>query len=182
MLTGSHIGRAVEAGEIGIAPYDPACLGTHSYRLHLGRTILRQREGGVIDLSDLPPGDDYEKLEIGDEGYVLEPGGMICWQTQEQITMPSHLAGVIDGVSLLAQYGIMPVSGSREVSPGSQGPLILEIVNLGNRACRLRPGLAIAKLLFKRVADEGNYVERKDPPPDQPASRGSLHGRGAHSL
>lgn len=168
ILADHEISAAIAAKVVIIRPFHPEHIDVNAYELHLGDTVLRQAIGGIIDLSK-PDDKDFEPLAIDPEaGFVLEPQHMILWMTEEEIELPLHLAGEIDGRSTLARYGIMPVVASRFIKPGSKGKQTLEIFNAGSRAVRLVPGLAVAKLLLHTLSAaaekgyDGRYQNQRD--------------------
>jgi dCTP deaminase len=48
ILTDSEILKAIENKEIVILPYDPTCLGTNSYDVHLSKYLATYKEGIVF--------------------------------------------------------------------------------------------------------------------------------------
>ena len=48
ILTDQQILAEIEKGTIVIEPYDPSCLGTNSYDVHLGRYLATYRDA-VLD-------------------------------------------------------------------------------------------------------------------------------------
>lgn len=88
----------------------------------------------------------------GGQSYQLDPRGFVLGHTLEEVTMPIHLAAVIDGKSVNARFGLSVHATSAKVDPGFLGQLVLEISNLGKSTVVLDPGMIICQLLFFRVS------------------------------
>jgi deoxycytidine triphosphate deaminase len=69
-LTGTEIRDRVASGHITIQPFDPALLNPNSYNYRLG-PCLRRIKNDVIDLKQE---DEYEELNIPEDGLVLRVG------------------------------------------------------------------------------------------------------------
>lgn len=69
ILTGSAIEHAVSLGDIVISPFLPGKINPNSYNFRLDSKLKVYCEG-VIDIKREHP---TEEIEIGPEGYVLEP-------------------------------------------------------------------------------------------------------------
>ena len=69
ILTGSEIERAVSRGDIVISPFLPDKVNPNSYNFRLDAKLKVYSEG-VIDIKRQHP---TQEIEIGPEGYVLEP-------------------------------------------------------------------------------------------------------------
>jgi dCTP deaminase len=69
ILTGSEIERSVARGDIVISPFRSEKVNPNSYNFRLDSTLRVYREG-VIDIKREHP---THELEIGPEGFVLEP-------------------------------------------------------------------------------------------------------------
>lgn len=85
---------------------------------------------------------------------ILLPKGFILARTKERITLASHICGIIEGRSKLAQRGISIEQSSTFIEPGADSTTVLEIFNASDQTITLRRGDKIAKMILLRVTDE----------------------------
>jgi len=79
ILSDLMIQQAISTGEIIIEPFDPACLGTNSYDVHLSK-YLANYTAEVLD-AKLP--NEITQFEIPEEGIILKPGVLYLGSTLE---------------------------------------------------------------------------------------------------
>ena len=82
----------------------------------------------------------------------LEPRRLVLGKTLEYITLPSHLAGRIEGKSSLARFGLSVHVTAPTVVAGFQGRLVLEMYNSGPFRIELSHGMKIAQLILEQVS------------------------------
>ena len=89
-------------GTIVIEPFDPSCLGTNSYDVHLGRylatydaPVLDARQHNTITTFEIPAG----------EGFVLQPGVLYLGVTAEYTETHAHVP-FLEGKSSVGRLGI----------------------------------------------------------------------------
>ena len=70
ILSDTEIKEQISSGLIVISPYDPDCLGTNSYDVHLGKYLGTYRD----KILDARKHNQIDVFEIPDEGYILHPG------------------------------------------------------------------------------------------------------------
>ncbi len=102
--------------------------------------------------------------------YILEPKKLILSSTLERITMPDDHAGLYDGSTTLARFGITSHMGSMLISPGAEGNLTLEIFNASDTAFTLKEGMRIGQLLILKMDAPSRH-----PQPTISAYTGDLH-------
>jgi dCTP deaminase len=91
------------------------------------------------------------------ESYKLEPKTFILGMTQEKVSLPiipgkkTCLAARIEGKSSRARCGLLIHFTAPTVHPGWDGPLTLEMINLGASPISLIPGMPIAQLIVEEV-------------------------------
>jgi len=94
-------------------------------------------------------------VQIPASGYVLEPGQFVLGITQERVGLPlvagQQLAGRIEGKSSIARCGLLVHFTAPTVHAGWDGPLALEMINLGTAGFTLFPGLAMCQLIVEIV-------------------------------
>lgn len=81
ILTGTEISQSVTRGDIVISPYLPEKINPNSYNFRLS-SQMKVYEPGVIDIKREHPTRD---VEIGPEGFVLEPMRLYLACTMEKI-------------------------------------------------------------------------------------------------
>ena len=101
ILSGHEIEMQRLKGNIYIEDFDPARLGPNSYNLRLGKKMLvyTNRE---LD-ARLP--NDYEPIEIPEDGFLMEPGRIYLAQTMEY-TKTDGLVPMLEGRSSVGRLGI----------------------------------------------------------------------------
>ena len=93
-----------------------------------------------------------EELAIEEDGFILRPNRLVLGATHEQIILPLHLAGRLEGRSSLARLGLVIHATSGHIAPGFCRPVILEIVNFGANPVVLKPLMYIAQIVFEKVS------------------------------
>jgi deoxycytidine triphosphate deaminase len=125
VLSDRDIRAALEAGEIGIRPYDPADLQPSSVDLHLDRSfrVFRNNRYPYIDVR-APQPDLTELLSIADdEPFVLHPGEFVLGQTLEWVELPNDLVARLEGKALSLDTPVPTPSGWRtmgDLEPGDR--------------------------------------------------------------
>jgi dCTP deaminase len=131
---------------------DERQVGESSIDLRLGTDflLLRRTLRGGVDLHDQNLrsrlADLYEALSVPlGEGLWLHPQQFVLGATLEFVRLPPTLAAYVLGRSSWGRLGLL-VATAVLVQPGFSGALTLELVNAGDSAIRLYPGLRIAQL------------------------------------
>ena len=83
--------------------------------------------------------------------YQMEPNQLVIAKTLEAIQLPLHLAARVEGKSSLARLGLSVHVTAPSVHAGFEGPLYLEMNNIGPFPILLRRGMAIAQLILEHV-------------------------------
>ncbi len=139
-------------------PYD-----THSVDLTLANEISVP-ESGTYAYDIMKPGSvsdllskHSKKCTLNEhQPFSLEPRQFILAKTLERIALPieggpPYLAARIEGKSSRARCGVLVHFTAPTVHPGWDGPLTLEMANLGTTTFLLRPGMPIAQLIIEQV-------------------------------
>jgi dCTP deaminase len=150
VLSDGTIRRLVEAGRIGIEPWDPQMVQPASVDLRLGPTfrVFHNHRVATIDLAE-PPRNLTEQVQISDdEPFVIHPGEFVLGRTLERVRMPDDLVSRIEGKSSLGRLGLIVHATAGFVDPGFEGTLTLEITNLTRVPIKLWAGKPIAQLSF----------------------------------
>jgi dCTP deaminase len=88
---------------------------------------------------------------IADQGYRMGPNQLVIARTLETIKLPRHLAARVEGKSSLARLGLSVHVTAPSVHAGFEGPLYLEMNNIGPFPIVLRKGMKIAQLILEHV-------------------------------
>ena len=168
ILTDQQIRAEMERGTIVVEPYDPACLGTNSYDVHLGPYLSVYRD----EVLDARRHNEIDTFEIdATEGFVLQPGRLYLGVTQEY-TETHATVPFLEGKSSVGRLGIDIHATAGKGDVGFCNHWTLEIsVSMPVRVYR---GMPIGQLIYFTV--QGNvdtlynrkpsakYNERSDKP------------------
>lgn len=145
--------------EIGkYCPYD-----THSVDLRLHSEITVPQSGAFVydltqsgSLAELISKYSEKRILMKNQPFHLEPQKFILARTLEKIGLPigkcpPYLAARIEGKSSRARCGVLVHFTAPTVHPGWEGPLTLEIINLGPTTFALHPEMPIAQLIVEQV-------------------------------
>ncbi len=142
-------------------PYD-----THTVDLRLGNEITIPKKGAYAydfmatgNIADLIAQNSEKQILAPNRPYHLEPGNFILAQTLETIKLPidkgqPYLGARIEGKSSRARCGLLVHFTAPTVHPEWNGPLTLEIINLGKTPFLLHGEMPIAQLIVEQVHGE----------------------------
>ena len=97
------------------------------------------------------------------QGYRLEPGILVLGRTLETIRLPLPddyaatapgkpcLGARVEGKSSRARFGILIHFTAPTIHAGFEGPITLEIMNLGKQPFVLYPDMPICQLVIEEV-------------------------------
>jgi dCTP deaminase len=94
--------------------------------------------------------------------FKLDRNQFVLGITHERIGLPidpkreTCLAARIEGKSSRARFGLLIHFTAPTVHPGWDGPLVLEMINLGASPILLTPGMYIAQLIVEEVKGAPN--------------------------
>ena len=88
-------------GTIVLEPFDPSCLGTNSYDVHLGK-YLATYDNRVLDAK---LHNKITSFEIPEEGFVLQPNTLYLGVTDEYTETHAHVP-FLEGKSSVGRLGI----------------------------------------------------------------------------
>ena len=83
--------------------------------------------------------------------FQMAPNQLVIARTLETIKLPLHLAARVEGKSSLARLGLSVHVTAPSVHAGFEGPLYLEMNNIGPFPILLRRGMEIAQLILEHV-------------------------------
>jgi dCTP deaminase len=155
ILTDSEILKAIENKEIVILPYDPTCLGTNSYDVHLSKYLATYKD----EVLDAKKHNEIHHFEIPDEGFVLQPGRLYLGSTLEYTETHSTVP-FLEGKSSVGRLGIdiHATAGKGDVGFCNHWTLEISV----SMPVRVYHGMPIGQLIYFKV--EGginNYYNKK---------------------
>ena len=176
VLSDRTIKELIEAGRIGIDPFEPANVQPSSVDLRLGDRIrvfsnnhrhpyvdLRKPSEGMTELVTLAHG----------EPFILHPNEFVLGVTRESVALPDDLVGRLEGKSSLGRLGLLIHSTAGFVDPGWHGRLTLELANILTIPITLYVGMPVAQISFMRLTTPvdrpyvGKYQGDVDPMPSK---------------
>ncbi|BDS11299.1 dCTP deaminase [Aureispira anguillae] len=155
ILSDKEILKAIENKEIVIEPFDPNCLGTNSYDVHLGK-YLATYKNRVLDAR---AHNEIESFEIPDEGFVLQ-SGMLYLGVTEEYTETHNSVPFLEGKSSVGRLGIDIHATAGKGDVGFCNTWTLEISC--THPVRVYKGMPIGQLIYFMVhGDIQTYYNKK---------------------
>lgn len=152
LLSDRDLIAEIEAGRLGIDPYDESLVQPASVDMRLDRLLRVFNNGRYTHIDPRIQQDDLTTLvevPTGDP-FVLHPGEFVLGSTFEAVTLPDTLAGRLEGKSSLGRLGLLTHSTAGFIDPGFSGHITLELSNVSNLPITLWPGMKIGQLcVFK---------------------------------
>ncbi len=153
MLTAQEIKKAVANGEIIVDPFDEANLKPASYSFTLGNKFKKLKKKEFLDSKVKEQ--EFEEFELGEDGYLLQPGEFIICHTAETLKLAKNIACFLAMRGAKGQMGLDALGGEIFCEPGSEGgwdgKLMLEMTNKGPYPIKLFSGVTIVKAIFFRM-------------------------------
>jgi dCTP deaminase len=155
VLSDGAIRRLIEAGRIGIDPFDPALMQPSSLDVRADRyfRVFRNSRYPYIDVTRAQE-DLTELVEVADdEPFILHPGEFVLGSTLERVTLPDDLVARLEGKSSLGRLGLLIHSTAGFIDPGWDGHVTLELSNVANLPITIFPGMKIGQLSFVQLSE-----------------------------
>lgn len=153
ILSDRMIKRARLNGQILIEPFDESCLGTNSYDVHLGPTLLTYH--GELDCKVEPQTWEHT---IPDTGMTLLPGELYLGSTVEYTETLCHVP-FLDGKSSIGRMGITVHCTAGRGDVGFRGHWTLEIHVV--RPVTVYAGMKIGQIYYFECGEVSRYYEDK---------------------
>ena len=154
LLSDRDIRAELDAGRVGLDPYEPAMIQPASIDVRLDRyfRLFDNHKYSVIDpAQDQPELTRLVEVEP-DAPFVLHPGEFVLAATYEQVTLPDDVAARLEGKSSLGRLGLLTHSTAGFIDPGFSGHVTLELSNVATLPITLWPGMKIGQLCFFRLS------------------------------
>ena len=155
ILSDKKILASIENGEIVIEPLDLSNLGTNSYDVHLGKHLAMYKDRVL----DAKKHNEIEHIEIGSEGFVLQPGTLYLGVTEEY-TETHNAVPFLEGKSSVGRLGIDIHATAGKGDVGFCNTWTLEISCV--QPVRIYAGMPVGQLIYFAVdGDIENYYNKK---------------------
>ena len=150
ILSDRDIREAVDAGRIGIDPFDVGDVQPSSIDLHVDRYFRTFHNARYPFIDVKKPMDGLTELVDvkEDEPFILHPGEFVLGSTLEYVRLPDDLVARLEGKSSLGRLGLLIHSTAGYVDPGFEGHLTLELSNVANLPITIYPGMKIGQISF----------------------------------
>jgi dCTP deaminase len=155
VLSDGAIRRLIDAGRIGIDPFDPELMQPSSLDVRADRyfRVFRNSRYPFIDVTRAQE-DLTELVEVDDhEPFILHPGEFVLGSTLERVTLPDDLVARLEGKSSLGRLGLLIHSTAGFIDPGWDGHVTLELSNVANLPITIFPGMKIGQLSFVQLSE-----------------------------
>ncbi|WP_181309802.1 dCTP deaminase [Nocardioides campestrisoli] len=159
LLSDRDILAEIDAGRIGLTPWDEEMLQPSSVDIRLDRffRVFENHRYPHID----PAADQSDLTRMvepdGDEPFILHPGEFVLGSTYEVCSLPDDVAARVEGKSSLGRLGLLTHATAGFVDPGFSGHVTLELANVATLPIKLYPGMKIGQLCFFRLSSPAEH-------------------------
>ena len=147
--------EAIEKGDIVVEPFDRSALGTNSYDVHLGKYLAVYKD----EVLDAKKHNKITEIEIGPEGFVIQPGVLYLGVTEEY-TETHTAVPFLEGKSSVGRLGIdiHATAGKGDVGFCNSWTLEISCVH----PVRIYASMPIGQLIYFAVDGKiENYYNKK---------------------
>ncbi|MET9779290.1 dCTP deaminase [Streptomyces sp. NPDC006367] len=141
ILTGPEITTAAHDGRLTISPFEPGQVNPNSYNVRLGPTLLTYT-AGIIDAHQPNP---TRAVEIGEDGFVFQPGELYLGHTLEQVGSNTFVP-LLFGRSSVGRLGLFVEITAPIGDIGFHGQWTLMLSPI--RPLRVYAGMKIGQIMF----------------------------------
>jgi dCTP deaminase len=159
LLSDRDLLAEIDAGRLGIDPFDRTLVQPSSVDVRLDRFFRVFNNYRYTHIDPAEQQDDLTSLVESADGepFVLHPGEFVLGSTFEVVTLPSDLAGRLEGKSSLGRLGLLTHSTAGFIDPGFTGHITLELSNVANLPITLWPGMKIGQLCLFRLSSAAEH-------------------------
>lgn len=174
VLVDWEIKNAINDGLIQITPFDESLVNPASLDIRLGDFVKEMVAfGGVIDPRNTNTF-SYRRVNLGDEGYLLEPNSFVLAPMLEEVTLFPTIAAKLLGKSSMARLGLANSDAAGWCDNGWSGVLTQELFNHSKYPIKLTKGMKIGQLIFYKTEWPSQTYEKKGRYQNQKPGQGSL--------
>ena len=159
LLSDRDIRSEIEAGRVGVEPYEAKMIQPSSIDVRLDKffRVFENHKYEVIDPSLEQPELTREIEVKNNEHFILHPGEFVLASTYEVVTLPDDIAGRLEGKSSLGRLGLLTHSTAGFIDPGFSGHITLELSNVANLPVKLYPGMKIGQLCLIKLSSSAEH-------------------------
>ena len=159
LLSDRDIKLELDAGRIGLDPYDPTLIQPSSIDVRLDRffRLFDNHKYPFIDPADEQPELTRLVEAKADEPFILHPGEFVLGSTYEFVRLPDDVAARLEGKSSLGRLGLLTHSTAGFIDPGFGGHVTLELSNVATLPIKLWPGMKIGQLCFFKLSSPAEH-------------------------
>ncbi|MBD8537441.1 dCTP deaminase [Frigoribacterium sp. CFBP 8751] len=159
LLSDRDIKLELDAGRIGLDPYDPTLIQPSSIDVRLDRffRLFDNHKYPFIDPADEQPELTRLVEAKANEPFILHPGEFVLGSTYEFVTLPDDVAARLEGKSSLGRLGLLTHSTAGFIDPGFGGHVTLELSNVATLPIKLWPGMKIGQLCFFKLSSPAEH-------------------------
>lgn len=155
ILSDKRILEEIEARNIVIEPFNPDCLGTNSYDVHLGKHLACYKNRVL----DAKLHNEIEHFEIPKQGFILQPNTLYLGVTVEY-TETHKQVPFLEGKSSTGRLGIDIHATAGKGDVGFCNTWTLEIS--ATQPVKIYAGMPIGQLIYFEVQGEiANFYNTK---------------------
>ena len=159
LLSDRDIKASLDAGRIGLDPYQPELIQPSSIDVRLDRffRLFDNHKYPFIDPAEDQP--ELTRLIEAKPGepFILHPGEFVLGSTFELVTLPDNIAARLEGKSSLGRLGLLTHSTAGFIDPGFSGHVTLELSNVATLPIKLWPGMKIGQLCIFRLSSPAEH-------------------------
>ena len=135
ILSKQTIVKLIKSGKIKINPLQEGSIGAVAIDLHLDKTALNPETRKETDLKN----------------FHLTPDEFYLAATAEFVELPNDIVARVVPRSSLARLGVLATFDADILPPNYAGKPLLTLKNLSRKPVLLKPGLAVAQIMFEEV-------------------------------
>ena len=160
LLSDRDIKAEIDAGRLGLEPYDAGLVQPSSIDVRLDRYFRVFNNSRYTHIDPALQQDDLTTLvePDGEEPFVLHPGEFVLGSTLEVVDAARRPRRPPGGqVSSLGRLGLLTHSTAGFIDPGFTGHITLELSNVANLPITLWPGMKIGQLCLFRLTSAAEF-------------------------
>ena len=159
LLSDRDLKAAIDAGRLGLSPFDEAMIQPSSIDVRLDRYF---RVFANHRYTHIDPSEQQDDLTVsvepdGDDPFILHPGEFVLGSTLEVISLGDDLASRLEGKSSLGRLGLLTHSTAGFIDPGFSGHVTLELSNVANLPIKLYPGMKIGQICVLQLSSPSEH-------------------------
>ncbi|AAL54979.1 dCTP deaminase [Halophage HF1] len=148
VLSQHDIQRSISKGNLGaVRNGKKLAVEPASMDLHIGDELKIPSATGTVVVDEEETYPDYYERSIE---YSLKPGDFALAHTEEMVTIPPDMVGVLHGRSSVGRLGLF-IHNAGFIDPGFRGQITLELFNASNHPIQLKEGMRACQLAIHEL-------------------------------